>query len=106
MLERVADLYLVELRQGPAWDYSLARREQEGWDQHAEFMDALVDEAFVVLGGPVGDGDGHEAVLVVDAPDEETVRARLAADPWAGKVLVIETIRPWSVWLRAGRGAG
>jgi hypothetical protein len=26
-------------------------REQEGWDEHARFMDALVDDGFVLLGG-------------------------------------------------------
>ncbi len=53
-------------------------REQEGWDEHARFMDALVDEGFVLLSGPL-EGD-REALLIVDAPSEEAVRERLAAD--------------------------
>lgn len=28
--------------------------------------------------------------------------ARLADDPWMDDVLAIESVRPWSVWLRAG----
>ena len=56
---------------------------------------------FVVRGGPIGDGDGENTLLVIDADEEATVRARLAEDPWPEEMLTIESIRPWSVWLRA-----
>jgi hypothetical protein len=32
-------------------------REQDCWDEHATFMDALADEGSVILGGPLGEGD-------------------------------------------------
>jgi uncharacterized protein len=96
------DYYLVEQAKGPAWDHARGRREQDGWDEHAAFMDGLVEEGLVVLGGPIGEGDGDHALLIMDAPDEATIRARFAEDPWAGTKLVIESIRPWSVWLRSG----
>jgi uncharacterized protein YciI len=66
-------------------------------------MDALVEEGFIVFGGPIGEGEDENTLLVVDAPDEAAVRARLADDPWWDGVLRIESIRPWSVWLRAER---
>jgi uncharacterized protein YciI len=91
--------FLVERGKGPAWDHSRPRREQAGWDEHAEFMDALADSGVIVLGGPVGEGDGEEALLVVDAPDEASVRALLAADPWPPDMLTIESIRPWQILL-------
>jgi uncharacterized protein YciI len=97
----VTDYLLVKHVRGPAWDHSRRRREQDGWDEHAAFMDALAAEGFVVLGGPVGAGDGDYALLVVSAKDEGAVRARLADDPWADTVLKIATVEPWSVWLRA-----
>jgi uncharacterized protein YciI len=100
MLEGVADYYLVRLARGPAWDHARRRREQDGWDEHAAFMDVLAAEGVVVLGGPVGEGDGEDALLVVDAESEAAVRARLAEDPWAGEVLTIASVEPWSVWLR------
>jgi hypothetical protein len=53
-----------------------------------------------VLGGPIGGGDGDLGLLVVDADNEATIRARLAEDPWPEDLLTIESIRPWSVWLR------
>ena len=93
-------LYLVELVAGPRWDASRARREQAGWDEHAAFMDRLVEERFVVMGGPVGAGDGDHVLLVVQADDEAAIHARLADDPWAGSLLTTRSVRPWKVWLR------
>jgi uncharacterized protein YciI len=98
----MADYYLVTQAKGPGWDHARRRREQAGWDEHAAFVDALAAEGVVVLGGPVGEGDGDDALLVVDLPSEAAVRQRLAADPWAGSVLEIRSIRPWSVWVRSG----
>lgn len=100
-----ADYYLVERSKGPAWDHSRGRREQAGWDEHAAFMDALAQEGLVVLGGPVGDGDGGNVLLVIDADGEATIKACLAKDPWPDDLLRLERIRPWSVWLRAGPGS-
>jgi uncharacterized protein len=97
----VADYYLVVQAPGPAWDPSKRRREQVGWDEHAAFMDGLAEEGVVVLGGPVGEGDGDSALLVADVDSEAAIRARLSEDPWAGTILTIESVRPWSVWLRA-----
>jgi len=97
----MADYYLVERERGPAWDHSRRRREQAGWDEHAAFMDALAEEGVVLLGGPVGEGDGENALLVVDVESEAVIRARLADDPWASGMLTIVSVQPWSVWLRA-----
>jgi uncharacterized protein len=97
----MADYFLVDRAKGPSWDHSKPRRDQAGWDEHGAFMDRLVGEGFVVLGGPVGEGDGENALLVVDALDEQTVRARLAEDPWGEDMLATESIRPWTVLLGA-----
>jgi uncharacterized protein YciI len=97
----VADYFLVERAKGPAWDHSRTRREQDGWDEHAEFMDTLTEEGFVVLGGPIGEGDGENSLLVIDAADEATIHGRLAEDPWSHDLLTTESVRPWTVLLRA-----
>jgi len=102
----VTDYYLVTRAKGPAWDHSRRRREQSGWDEHAAFMDELVDDGFVVLGGPIGDGE--RVLLVVEATDEREVRARFAVDPWLPMgILRIATIEPWTIWLdgRPGKPA-
>jgi hypothetical protein len=104
-LPRVTEYFLVRQVRGPAWDHTKPRREQRGWDEHAVFMDALTDEGVVLLGGPVGEGDGTDAVLVLDLPDETTVRARLADDPWnKDGTLVIGRVELWKVLLDRSRG--
>jgi uncharacterized protein YciI len=100
----VADYFLVKHVPGPEWDHSRLRRDQNGWDEHAAFMDALTAEGLIVLGGPVGEGDGDYALLVFAAESEAAIRARLADDPWEDTILRIESVEPWSVWLRGGRG--
>jgi uncharacterized protein YciI len=100
----MADYFLVKHAPGTRWDPSRPRREQDRWDEHAAFMDALTDEGVIVLGGPVGEGDGDYALLVVNLQDEAEIRARLAEDPWADGTLVIASVEPWSVWLRSSRG--
>ena len=91
-------MFAVYEEPGPGWDTARPRREQEGWDEHAAFMDALVAEGFVLMGGPLGDGE--RVLLAVEAADEAAVRARLAADPWepAG-LLTTGRVLPWLLWL-------
>jgi hypothetical protein len=91
-------VFAVTMVSGPHWDVARARRAQPGWDEHAAFCDGLVDEGFVILGGPIGDGD--RVMLVVEPADESETAARLARDPWvSGGVLRIGEIQPWTIWL-------
>jgi uncharacterized protein len=103
-LFEVADYYLVTQQKGPDWDHSRGRREQADWDEHAKFMDGLVEEGAIVLGGPVGEGEGEDVLLVFAMDSEAAVRAKLAEDPWPKTVIAIKSIEPWSVWLRAPAG--
>jgi hypothetical protein len=100
----VADYYLVRLARGPGWDGSRGRRDQDGWDEHAAFMDALTDEGVVTLGGPVGASLDDDVLLVMDVDSEAAIRTRLADDPWMNGVLTIQGVEPWTVWLRARAG--
>jgi len=74
--------FVVINEQGPQWDPKRSMREQKGWTEHAVFMDALLDEHFVVLGGPLGNYSKHRALLILDAPNEAILRKKLAEDPW------------------------
>jgi uncharacterized protein YciI len=97
--------FVVTEERGPSWDPSRPRRGQDGWDAHAAFMDRLVDEGFVVLGGPVG--DGVRVLLVMEAESERQVEARLADDPWMSmEVLRVASVEPWEILLdgRVTRG--
>jgi uncharacterized protein YciI len=96
----VAQYFLVFRGKGPSWDHARGRREQDGWGDHAVFMDGLVEDGYVVLGGPVGEGEGEDTLQVMEADDEEAVRACLAEDPWGEDMLVTKSVEPWQVWLR------
>jgi len=96
--------FLVKRAHGPSWDTSSLRREQQGWNEHAAFMDELLERGAIVLGGPVGAGDGHSALLVMEADDEAEVRSLLAPDPWGEDMLATESIEPWSIFLRRSPG--
>lgn len=94
--------FAVRLVHGPGWDPARPIREQDAWDEHAAFMDGLVDDGFAILGGPVG--DGQETLHVIEATDENEVRARFARDPWAAADLLrIGTIEAWALWLDGRR---
>ena len=93
--------HVVLLRSGPEWDPSRPLEEQSDWPAHAAFMDGLVDEGFIVLGGPLG--DEHRVVHAVEAESEEAIRARLASDPWSETHLRVETIEPWTIRLDGRR---
>jgi uncharacterized protein YciI len=61
-------------------------------------MDGLVDDGFILLGGPL-EGD-RETLHVVRAPSEEAIRDRLAEDPWhANGMLRVARIERWTVLL-------
>ena len=92
---------VTEHRDGPAWNPALPLREQSGFAEHAAFMDALVAQGVVALGGPLA--DEHRVVLVVNAESEQAVRQRLQHDPWMGSHLSIGGIDRWTILLDAHR---
>jgi uncharacterized protein YciI len=94
--------FAVTLVHGPGWDASCPIREQDDWDAHATFMDGLVDEGFLIVGGPLGAGD--RTLHLIEADDELQIRARLGEDPWAlAGLLRVGFIEPWALWLDARR---
>ena len=95
-------MFLVTLhRSGPKWDASKPLEEQSGWPEHAAFMDGLVDEGFIVLGGPLA--DEHRVMHAVEAESEDDVRATFGRDPWSETHLRIDAIEPWTIRLDARR---
>jgi uncharacterized protein YciI len=91
-------LFVVIRRRGPAWNTSTSLEDQKDWNAHASFMDALEEEGFVLLGGPLeGTSD---ALLVVRAKSSEEIVSRLSADPWtATDILYTAQISPWTLRL-------
>jgi hypothetical protein len=92
-------MFLVVLRRsGPEYDHSKPLEEQSGWLEHAAFMDGLVDDGFIVLGGVLG--DELRTAHAVEAASEDEIRERLARDPWSGSHLVVDSIDPWTIRLQ------
>lgn len=92
--------FAVMLQHGPAWDRSRPIRQQQAWDEHAAFMDGLVADGFLIIGGPLGSGE--RTLHAVEASGEGEVRARFGADPWAAAgMLEIGSVEPWALWLDA-----
>ncbi len=81
------------------WQHSLPLEQQKQWREHADFMDALVAEGFIILGGPLeGTSD---VLLIARAESEEEIEQRLAADPWTSSGL-LRTLRVARWTLRLG----
>jgi hypothetical protein len=92
-------MFLVILRRsGPDYDHSKSLEQQSGWLEHAAFMDGLVDDGFIVLGGVLG--DEVRTAHAVEAASESEVRETLARDPWSGSHLVVDSIDPWTIRLQ------
>jgi uncharacterized protein YciI len=92
--------YVVIRERAESWDWSQPMRHQRNWAAHAAFMEQLVDDGFIVAGGPLGSEDEAKRVLhIIDAADENAVRARLAEDPWPKGMLDLVSINPWTVLL-------
>jgi hypothetical protein len=70
---------------------------QRGWAEHAAFMDRLVEEGFIVLGGPIG--GGPRVMIVVEAGSEDEVRSTFSVDPWSDSHLLLDSIEPWTIRL-------
>jgi uncharacterized protein YciI len=115
-------MFLVVLRRsGPQWDPSRPLEEQSEWSEHAAFMDGLVDDGFIVLGGTehaaymdelVEEGfivlggplaDEVRTAHVVEAESEAAVRATFARDPWSETHLLVDSIDAWTIRLDGRR---
>jgi hypothetical protein len=90
--------FVVIFTRGAAWDDSRPMDDQADWPAHAAFMDSLVAERAVVLGGPL-EGT-RDVLLVMLADDRAQIRDRLAADPWLRSgLLTVKDCRPWRIRL-------
>ena len=92
--------FVVISSAGPNRDVSKGTREQPFWDEHAEFIERLVAEGFILMGGPLVDEGG--ALLIVNGEDENEVREKLKNDPWRDQgVLKLESIKRWQIFIDA-----
>jgi uncharacterized protein YciI len=99
-VEEGREFFIVRVARGGPWDWSKDMREQAEWPEHAQFMNSLVDDGLILLGGPLE--NGRDAFHVVDAESEDELRARFGADPWAKNgMLEIASVERWTILLAA-----
>jgi uncharacterized protein YciI len=91
-------LFAVIRTRGPAFEPSRPLEAQADWAAHAAFMNGLVRDGSVILGGPLeGTAD---VLLVMRAASAADARDRLAADPWTVQDLLrVSRISPWTLRL-------
>ena len=91
-------LFAVIRTHGPAFEPSRPLEAQADWAAHAVFMNGLVRDGSVILGGPLeGTAD---VLLVMRAASADDARGRLAADPWTVQDLLrVSRISPWTLRL-------
>jgi len=83
---------------GPKRDFSKDTRRQPFWDEHATFIDQLVADGFILMGGPLVDERG--SLLIVNAEDESEVREKMKNDPWIMHgILKLESIKRWQIFV-------
>jgi uncharacterized protein YciI len=90
--------FIVLSTAGDNRDLSRGAREQRLWGEHEVFIDNLVDEGFIFMGGPLVDEGG--GMLIVHADSEEDVRATLAGDPWYEQdIMRLVSIKRWEIFI-------
>jgi uncharacterized protein YciI len=89
-------LFVVIRRYGPPYAPGLPLEEQQDWEAHRAFMNALEAEGFVRLGGPLE--ERKDVLLIFRATDKLEIERRLADDPWTKSgILSTERISRWNV---------
>ena len=88
---------MVRFRAGPTWA-SGSVKEQPGWDEHAEFVDGLVERGTFVMGGPFSDNSG--TMILLEGIDVDEAARILEEDPFMQNgVFELEEIREWTVFV-------
>jgi uncharacterized protein YciI len=91
-------VFAVIRTRGSRWNDVQPMEGQEDWRAHADFMNSLVAQGFMLLGGPML--DTRDVLLIVSAADQAEVEARLAEDCWSVKgLLQTRQVSPWQLRL-------
>jgi uncharacterized protein YciI len=88
---------VVVWRAGPTWT-SGGVREQPRWDEHADYIDDLIEQGIFVMGGPFADNSGSLSLL--EGVSVEEARRIIADDPFVENgVFLLDDIREWDVFV-------
>jgi uncharacterized protein YciI len=90
--------FIIISSAGPNRDLSREAREQPFWNEHEAYIDRLVDDGFIVMGGPLVNEGG--ALLVVSATNEREARDKVKDDPWyTHGILELASVKRWNIFI-------
>jgi uncharacterized protein YciI len=98
----IANTFVAISSAGPNANPLKSTREQLFWDEHVAFIDQLIEEDFILMGGPLVDEAGlpHGALLIVNSEDEKKVTEKLKHDPWLERgILKLESVKRWEIFV-------
>jgi uncharacterized protein YciI len=88
---------LVRWKAGPTWTSGTVD-EQPGWNEHAAYIDDLIERGIFVMGGPLADQSGSLSLL--ENVSESEARELIAQDPFvANGVFELEELRAWNIFV-------
>ena len=92
-----AERVIVRWRAGPTWKSGRVD-DQPGWDEHAAFVDDLIERGIFVMGGPFADDSGSFSIL--ENVGEDEARELVLRDPFvANGVFELDDVRAWNVYV-------
>ena len=98
--ERLKKTFVIFFTPGTAWIAGKTSREQPYWTEHAAFMDALLEDGIVIMGGPFADYSSIMVILV--ASDEGEARDLFRRDPFVvQRIFHLSSVHEWLVFLDA-----
>jgi uncharacterized protein len=103
-IESLKKTFVIFFTPGIAWIAGKTSREQPYWTEHAAFMDALLEDGIVIMGGPFA--DYSSIMIVLEAFDEGEVRDLFKRDPFVvQEIFRFSSAHEWLVFLDARKKA-
>ena len=87
--------YVVIHKPGPAWQYGVDYRQQEGVGEHVQHYLKLHEQGKLQLGGPFLIPDVGGMMITTKEVSQEEIEAFAAADPAVRAGLLIYEVRQW-----------
>jgi uncharacterized protein YciI len=86
--------FVVFYAPGPAWDHSKSFQDQPGIKAHPRYLQSLLTEGRLVMGGAFQD-DSNSGMSILDAASLEEARTIAESDPTVKAGLLKVEVKPW-----------
>jgi uncharacterized protein YciI len=103
---KMAAVYLVFLKKGPAWTAAKTPETSALQEAHMANIRALWHDKKLVIAGPMGDDGDIRGIFVFDVATLDEAKALAGSDPAVKAGRLVAEIHPWWVERRALPEAG